>query len=87
MTKEITIKEGWYWSVGTNYWDCKENSREGIGLNRDLFDSEKILVTVKGHKYELDSKTGLDFIREHKSFKNIGTVKVGFVPRSLMKEL
>jgi hypothetical protein len=92
MTKEITIKEGWYWSAGDTYWDCMTDSREGVGLNRDLFDSEKIIVTVmsksgKGMKYELDSKVGLEWIRSHRSFKTIGTTKVGFVPRTLMKEI
>ncbi len=87
MTKEITIKEGWYWSAGDHYWNCEENSREGVGLNRDLFNSEKIIVTVKGEKYELNSEQGLNFIRSHKAFKTIGTTKVGFVPRTLLKKL
>lgn len=92
-TKEVTIKNGWYWSAGTQYWDCVSNSREGVGLNRELFDgSDTIIVKMKGKSggtmtYELDTATGLEFIREHKSFKTIGTAKVGFVPRSLMREV
>lgn len=90
--KEVTIEKGWYYSAGRGQWDTEENSVEGVGLNRDLFDdSDTIIVKVKSKggtvtKYELDTKKGLDFIRANKSFKNIGTVKVGFVPRTLMRE-
>jgi hypothetical protein len=92
MTKSITIKDGWYWSAGHTYGWTSEYHPEGVGLNRDLFDSDTIIVTVlnksgNGTKYELDSKKGLEFIRSHHAFKTIGTVKVGFIPRELMKEI
>ena len=87
MTKEIKIKKGWYYSAGRTYGWTYKYAPEGVGLNRELFDSDKIIVDVKGQKYELDSKEGLEFIRKHKAFKMIGTAKVGFVPRELMKKL
>ena len=90
--KEVTIEKGWFYSAGRGNWDCEEHSTEGIGLNRDLFnDSDIIIVKVKSKggtimKYELETQKALDFIRANKSHKTLGTVKVGFVPRSLMKE-
>ena len=86
--KEIEIKNGWYWSVGGRYNWLDNHSRDGIGLNRELFnDSDKIHITVKGVKYELDTEEGRAFIKEHKSFETIGGAKIGYVPRSLMKEI
>ena len=87
VVKSITIKKGWYWSAGTTYGWTGEYSPEGVGLNRDLFDSDKIIVTVKGQKYELDSKKGLEFIQRYRAHKVIGTTKVGFIPREFMTKL
>ena len=86
-TKKITIKKGWYWSCGKGRWGTNY-SQEGIGLNRELFtDSDKILITVGDKKYELDTEEGRSFIRLHNSEGTIGKNRIGYVPRSLMKEL
>lgn len=91
--KEVTIEKGWYFSAGRGRWDCEEHSTEGVGLNRDLFnDSDTIIVKVKSKtgnitKYALDTQKGLNFIRANKSHETLGTVKVGYVPRSLMREV
>lgn len=87
MTKEITIKKGWYWSAGTTYGWTGEYSPEGVGLNRDLFESDQIIVKIKGERYQLDSKKGLEFIRRYKAHKMLGTTKVGFIPRELMTKI
>lgn len=92
MTKSITIEKGWYRTVGRKFGWGEEHSVEGVGLHRELFNGDKILVTVKGKngtkmKYELDAEVGLDFIKRYKSFEMIGGNKVGYVPRSLMTEI
>ena len=92
MIKSITIEKGWYRTVGKKYGWLDEHSMEGVGLNRELFNGDKIIVTVKGKngaemKYELDAQIGLNFIKQYKSFEMIGGNKVGYVPRSLMKEI
>lgn len=91
-TKSITIEKGWYRTVGKKYGWLGEHSMEGVGLNRELFNSDKIVVTIKGkngfrEKYELDSEVGLAFIKQYKSFEMIGSNKIGYVPRSLMLEV
>lgn len=64
---------------------------EGVGLHRELFNGDTITVIVKGKngatvKYELDTEVGLEFIKQYKSFEMIGGNKIGYVPRSLLKE-
>ena len=92
MTKSVTIEKGWYRSVGKRYGWLDEHSMEGVGLNRELFLGDTILVTVKGkngtkEEYELDTEKGLEFIKQYKSFETIGGNKIGYVPRSLMTEI
>jgi hypothetical protein len=86
-TKEVTIKKGWYWSCGKGRWG-QGYSQEGVGLNRELFqDSDKIHVTVGDKTYELDTAQGRSFIRYHNSQGKIGKNRIGYIPRSLMKEI
>ena len=92
MIKTITIKDGWYWSAGRTYGWLDEFSPEAVGLNRDLFNSEKIIVTVKGKKggafkYEIDSQKGLEFIKKYSAHTLIQGVKIGFIPRELMTKI
>lgn len=92
MTKSITIEKGWYRTVGKKFGWGDEHSMEGIGLHRELFNGDKILITVKGKNgskehYELDAEEGMAFIKQYKSFEMIGGNKVGYVPRSLLKEI
>ena len=87
MIKEITIKKGWYYSAGRTYGWTGEHEPEGVGLNRDLFDADTIIVTVKGQKYKLDAKKGLEFIKRYKAHTTIGNNKIGFIPRTFMEKI
>lgn len=92
MTKSVTIEKGWYRTVGRKFGWLEEHSMEGVGLHRELFNGDKILITVKGKNgakqhYELDSEVGMEFIKKYKSFEMIGGNKIGFVPRSLLTEV
>lgn len=89
---ELTIQKGWYWSAGSTYGWGEDHSREGIGINRDaLLAHPELLVHVKTAtgktSFKVDTNKAIEFIRAHKSFKTLGTTKVGFIPRTLMQEL
>lgn len=91
--KRVTIEKGWYFTVGSTYGWTAEHSLEGVGLNKQLFvDSDVIHVTVKGKnggkmRYELDTEKGREFINRYNSYEMIGSTKVGYVPRTLLKAL
>jgi hypothetical protein len=91
-TKKITIEKGWYWTAGDGRWSA-DYSREGIGLNRELFmDSDIIVITVKGkggstEKYSLETKKGRDFIKANGSDGVIGKNRIGYVPKSILTKM
>lgn len=89
--RRVTIKRGWYFTVGKKYGWLHEHSPEGLGINKRFFvDSDEIHISVmspSGSKnvYVLDTQKGKEFIRKYKSFMVTphGT-EIGFVPRSLL---
>lgn len=85
-TKEIEIVKGWYWTAGRQYGWADTYEMEGVGLNRELFESDRILVTVKGIVYEVDTEEAKAFIKRYNSHNKLGDTKVGYISKSIMKQ-
>jgi len=85
--REVVIAKGWYFTVGRRFgWVDDGYEIHGVGLNRELFKSEMIVVTVNKKKYAVDTKEARDFIRKYDAHEVINGAKVGYISKSLMKE-
>jgi len=85
--REVEIVKGWYFSVGKRFeWIDDGYEMWGVGLDRALFNSNMIIVTVDGRKYTVDTKEARDFIRKYNSHEELQGAKIGYISKSIMKE-
>ena len=82
--KTLTITKGWYWTVGDRFWPKENYPREGIGIDKRWFQDPKLKVEVEGKEYTLDCEEAKKFINDHKSWEDIKSVRLGYIPRTLL---
>lgn len=86
-TKRLEIQKGWYRSVGRKYGWTDEHSSEGVGIEREYFNCDELIVVVNKEEYRVDPKVALEHIRKYKSHDNIGVNRIGYIPRTLMEKI
>ena len=85
----LKIQKGWYRSAGHKYgWTLAGFEPEGVGINRQALDAEKLIVVVNDVEYEVDCQEAIDFVKKYKShYTTDGGTKIGVISRSIMKKL
>jgi hypothetical protein len=43
---------------------------QGIGIRRDYFDVDTLIINLKGNKYSLDTKLAIEFAKKYNSYFN-----------------
>lgn len=85
----LKIQKGWYRSAGHKYgWVVAGYEPEGVGINRDALNADKLIVNVNDFDYEVDCQEAIDFVKKFGShYSTDGGTKIGVISRSIMKKL
>lgn len=87
--EKLTIKKGWYRSAGIKYgWIHSGYEPEGVGINREALNGDKLQVNVSGFSYVVDCAEAIAFVKRWKShYKTDGGTKIGVISKSIMKKI
>ena len=85
--KTLIITNGFYWSAGDKWWPNTKHGRVGLGVEKKWLLDDKLIVNVDKVDYELDCAKAREFIKEHKSFEERKGAKIGYIPKSLLRDI
>lgn len=87
MENVLEIKKGWFRSAGNVYKWTPDYHIFGVGIEKNWFYKDEIVLYIEGNYYKVNGKVALDFVKHYKAFYEVMGKRLGVISKSILEKI